>query len=106
MSKFTPGGWHRGTGNGEGSIFADEGRMKLEEGGTTLYPICKMVKGWSPEEDEANEIAVAALPALVDAITFTLETLNEITTEDFARGGDKAIRAKLEAALKKAGLEV
>jgi hypothetical protein len=68
MSKLLPGGWHRGTGNGEGSIFADEGRMRLEEGGTTLYPICKMVKGWDPEEDEANEFLVAAAPALLVAL--------------------------------------
>lgn len=104
MKKITSGGWHQGTGNGEGSIFADEARMRLETGGTTLYPICRMNKGWDPEEDEANEVAVAALPALIDSIVFTLETLNTITTEDFSRGGDKAIRERLEAALTKAGV--
>lgn len=106
MSKLSPGGWHRGTGNGEGSIFADEGRMRLEEGGTTLYPICKMIKGWDREEDEANEVAVAALPDLIGAVVYTLEALNTITTEEFARGGDKWIRAKLEAALTKAGVQL
>jgi hypothetical protein len=28
--------WHVGAGNGEGAIFAESGRMRLESGGTTL----------------------------------------------------------------------
>ena len=43
MMKHTPGQLHIGQGNGEGSIFADNaGRMRLEKGGTALYPICKV----------------------------------------------------------------
>lgn len=37
------GTWHAGQGNGEGSVFADEGRMQFESGhGTTLSPICQV----------------------------------------------------------------
>jgi hypothetical protein len=103
---ISPGNWHRGTGNGEGSVFADKGRMKMEGRGSTLYPICKMVKGWNPEEDEANEIAVAAVPDLVDAAIFVLGLLNTLTTEEFSKGGDKFMRERLEAALRKAGVPI
>lgn len=40
-SKHTPGPWHMGAGNGEGGIFADDGRMRFENG-TTLYPIASV----------------------------------------------------------------
>ena len=106
MNKLSPGDWHRGTGNGEGSIFTDKGRMRMEEGGSTLYPICKMVKGWDPAEDEANEIAVAAVPDLVSAAIFVLGLLNTLTTEEIAKGDDKFMRERLEAALRKAGVPV
>lgn len=32
--------WHPGMMNGYGRVFADEGRMELGPGGTTLTPIC------------------------------------------------------------------
>ena len=80
--------------------------MRLEEGGTTVYPICKMIKGWDPEEDEANEVAVAALPDLVGAAIFVLGLLNTLTTEEFSKGGDKFMRERLEAALRKAGVPI
>ncbi len=64
----TKGHWHVGQGNGEGSIFADEGRMRLTDKGTALYPICTMVRGWNDAEDEANARLVAAAPALHAAL--------------------------------------
>ncbi len=61
------GKWHRGMGNGEGSVFPDEGRMRYEDGhGTVLYPICMMNKGFNPEEDEANEKLIAKAPELLE----------------------------------------
>lgn len=68
--KHTPGPWHMGEGNGEGSIFkTGEGRMRLEQpGGTTLYPICAMVRGWNDQEDEANARLIAAAPEMLDAL--------------------------------------
>jgi len=67
-TKHTPGQWHIGSGNGEGSIFADNGRTRLEIGGTTLYPICQVNRKWEDEEDEANARLIAAAPELLQAI--------------------------------------
>lgn len=67
-TKHTPGPWHIGSGNGEGSIFADNGRTRLEIGGTTLYPICQVNRKWEDEEDEANARLIAAAPELLQAI--------------------------------------
>ncbi len=60
--------WHVGQGNGEGSIFADEGRMRMTDKGTTLYPICTINTGWDESEDAANARLVAAAPELLEAL--------------------------------------
>jgi hypothetical protein len=57
-----------GAGNGEGSIFADNGRTRLEIGGTTLYPIALMGRGWNEVEDEANARLIAAAPEMLEAL--------------------------------------
>jgi hypothetical protein len=64
----TQGSWHVGAGNGDGSIFADDGRTRLEIGGTTLYPIAKMGRGWNEAEDEANARLIAAAPEMLEAL--------------------------------------
>lgn len=64
---YTPGPWHEGQGNGEGSIFAGEGHRMRFENGTTLYPVCRMVGGWEASEDAANARLVAASPELLEA---------------------------------------
>ena len=56
--------WHPGQGNGEGSVFADKGRMRLEAGGTTLYPICSVID--FDGERDANIRIIAAAPELLD----------------------------------------
>lgn len=58
--------WHVGCGNGYGSVFADEGRMKLESGGTTLTPICT-VNDFGGDRDE-NLNLIAAAPDLLNAL--------------------------------------
>lgn len=68
MARHTPGPWHQGEGNGEGSIFPAAGRMRMEKGGTTLYPICTMVTGWEAAEDAANAALVAEAPAMAQAL--------------------------------------
>lgn len=68
MSTHTKGAWHIGVGNGNGSIFADSGRTRLESGGTTLYPICEINSGWDEAEDAANARLIAAAPELLDAL--------------------------------------
>jgi len=75
MSAHTPGPWHAGIGNGEGSIFSDSGRTRLEDGGTTLYPICSYNRGWNADEDAANARLVAAAPDLLEALRATLRCL-------------------------------
>jgi hypothetical protein len=64
----TQGPWHVGAGNGEGSIFADDGRTRLEIGGTTLYSIAQITRGWSEAEDEANARLIAAAPEMLAAL--------------------------------------
>lgn len=77
--KHTPGPWHMGEGNGEGSIFkTGEGRMRFEQpGGTTLYPICAMVRGWNDQEDEANARLIAAAPEMLEALRLAEPELRE-----------------------------
>ena len=70
QTKHTPGPWHRGAdaGNGRDSIFANEGRMRMEKGGTALYPIANLVEGWDEGEDCANAALIAAAPAMLEAL--------------------------------------
>jgi hypothetical protein len=57
-----------GAGNGEGSIFSDSGRTRLEIGGTTLYSIAQITRGWNEAEDEANARLIAAAPEMLAAL--------------------------------------
>jgi hypothetical protein len=57
-----------GAGNGSGSIFSDNGRTRLEIGGTTLYSIAQITRGWDEAEDEANARLIAAAPELLEAL--------------------------------------
>ena len=68
MNTHTKGAWHIGEGNGEGSIFADSGRTRLESDGTTLYPICEINNGWNEAEDAANARLIASAPELLEAL--------------------------------------
>jgi hypothetical protein len=76
MSKHTKGPWHIGVGNGEGSVFADTGRTRLEQGGTTLYPICSVTRGWNDSEDAANARLIAAAPDMLAMLHEVLALLN------------------------------
>ena len=40
----------------------------MEIGGTTLYPIARMGRGWNEVEDEANARLIAAAPELLAAL--------------------------------------
>jgi hypothetical protein len=71
----TPGPWHIGIGNGIGSIFPDNGRTRLEDGGTTLYPIASVNSGWNADEDTANADLIAAAPELLAALTALVDYL-------------------------------
>ncbi len=77
--------WHVGQGNGEGSIFADEGRMRMTDKGTTLYPICTINTGWDESEDAANARLVAAAPELLACLIDVLEADGDLYAMDFDR---------------------
>ena len=91
----TQGPWHMGAGNGEGSIFADNGRTRLEIGGTTLYPIALMGRGWNEAEDEANARLIAAAPEMLEALQSLTHPMasdedlqNALAVIAKAKGGD------------------
>ena len=67
-NKHTQGPWHVGVGNGTGSVFSERGRMRLDAGATTLYPIADIVQGWDEGEDDANARLIAAAPEMLDAL--------------------------------------
>jgi hypothetical protein len=67
-----------GVGNGEGSIFADNGRTRLEIGGTTLYSIAQITRGWNEAEDEANARLIAAAPDLLAALRTCIEDMESM----------------------------
>jgi hypothetical protein len=90
QAKHTKGPWHTGQGNGEGSIFCESGRMRLESGGTTLYPVCAISRGWDEGEDEANAHLIAAAPDLLEAL------LIESAPDGFSLCDAEAIIAKAE----------
>jgi len=99
MNKHTPAPWHVGIGNGEGSIFSDSGRTRLEDGGTTLYPICSYNRGWNADEDAANARLIASAPDLLAALRECLTLLNDPDAE-----GSDALRVERQiiAAIAKA----
>lgn len=98
MSKqHTATPWHVGAGNGEGAIFAESGRMRLESGGTTLYPVCTIVRGWDEAEDQANARLIAAAPCMLLALTIARahirRALEEIPENDGHLAGALAVIA-------------
>ena len=70
----TQGPWHCGQLNGEGAIFANNGkRLTIENGLHSLHPICH-VQNTFGKEDQANARLIAAAPELLVA-----RILKEIT---------------------------
>ena len=96
-NQYTPGPWHMGIGNGQGSIFCDTGRMRLEEGGTALYPIALINRGWNTVEDAANAQLIAAAPTMLAALQLVARLLDDPDADHF--DPDK-VQAEVEAAIK------
>lgn len=85
MNKHTPAPWHIGQGNGEGEIFAESGRMKLQNGGIALYPVCSMTSGYNDEEDAANARLISAAPELLACLLDVLDADGDLYAMDFDR---------------------
>ena len=102
-TQHTPGPWHIGSGNGEGSIFAENGRMRLETGGTTLYPICHNVSTWNIDEDDANARLIAAAPELLTALETCVSELNQLAFLANDKLANAAIEKGIEAIRKAKG---
>lgn len=102
MKPHTPEPWHVGRGNGEGSVFAESGRMRLEAGGTTLYPICNVID--FEGEGEANECLIEAAPELLESLEWITRcvsfkgphgtTLYAISNEHMAAAKSAVAKAK------------
>lgn len=67
-TSHTPGPWHMGFGNGDGLIFPEYGRTRMEAGGITLYPVAQVNRGWDDNEDAANARLIVCAPELLDAL--------------------------------------
>jgi len=64
--KHTPGPWHKGSQPHNCKyIFSETGRMRLEEDGTTLYPVAQTID--FNGEGVANARLIAAAPELLEA---------------------------------------
>ena len=75
-AKHTPGKWHVGQGNGEGFVFADDGRTRYVPGrGTTLFAICT-VHDFDGEKD-ANARLIASAPELLQALQFAARLIGD-----------------------------
>lgn len=100
MSAHTFGPWHVGMSNGAGSIFSDNGRTRWEPGGTTLYPIAQVNRGWNEAEDEANARLIAAAPDLLAALQALVgeADLGEIDHDDETRALIDQAREAIERA--------
>ena len=61
--------------------------------------VCEM--GGNNDEDYANARLIAAAPEMFEAIKFAFDELEDMTTDEFSRGADKAVRDKLLKALAK-----
>ena len=94
MSKHTAGPWiNKETAGGHNT------EIYTETGGSTIaltYHAC------SYEENAANANLIAAAPDLLEACKAMIACLEDLTTEDFSRGGEKAEREMMIAAIAKA----
>lgn len=102
-AKHTPGPWHTGAGNGEGSIFCKEGRLRLTDRGTTLYSICHVTHGYDQAEDDANASLIAAAPELLEACRAALPRLMVLADSKlFGEAADIAACILLRSVIAKA----
>lgn len=99
MSKHTPGPWwvepeeasaHRGL----AICAADAVVATITPDENGPFPL--------DDTDQANARLIAASPGLLSTLEWTLEQLNTLTTDEYSKGGDKAIRERLQETINKA----
>jgi hypothetical protein len=105
MNKHTPAPWHIGQGNGEGEIFAESGRMKLQNGGIALYSVCSMTSGYNDEEDAANVRLISAAPELLAALQSMVEAFGHYCEGDPSDDEVTALEAALKTINKATGVQ-
>jgi len=97
----TPGPWHCGRGNGEGAIFANNGkRLTIENGLHSLHPICH-VQNTFGKEDQANARLIASAPELLEQCKLFEKLLSTLIMEgdsgaDLERDNLRAILDRVE----------
>ena len=98
---FTPGSWHCGQLNGEGAIFANNGkRLTIENGLHSLHPICH-VQNTFGKEDQANARLIASAPELFEQCKLFEQLLSTLIIEghsgaDLERDNLQAILDRVE----------
>ena len=98
---FTPGPWHCGQLNGEGAIFANNGkRLTIENGLHSLHPICH-VQNTFGKEDQANARLIAAAPEMLEQCKLFEKLLTVMIMEgdsgaDLERDNLRAILDRVE----------
>jgi len=83
---YSPGPWKAQASN----VFAADGLRVA------------MVDGAYGSEIEANTHLIASAPDLLETLEWTLERLNTLTTDAYSKGGDRAIRERLQETINKA----
>jgi len=97
----TQGPWHCGQLNGEGAIFANNGkRLTIENGLHSLHPICH-VQNTFGKEDQANARLIASAPELLEQCKLFEKLLSTLIMEghsgaDLERDNLRAILDKVE----------
>lgn len=105
MNKPTPGPWRVCGGYTQKytTIASEDGYIVFAMADKTFHKEQdKLIKAPDMETQRANATLIAASPDLLNACECALETLQNLTSEDFARGADKGCRAILGAAIAKA----
>ena len=100
QKQHTPGPWHVGQMNGEGSIFAAEGRMRYGNDGTMLYPICNVID--YNGDQAANARLIAAAPELLDLLKECTKRISHYATMPHALPESHKLAADIRAAIAKA----
>jgi hypothetical protein len=80
--------------------------MRLELGGTTLYPIAQMVRGWDETEDDANARLIAAAPELLGACMVALAAIKSEYPVEHGNPTIGRAWGALESAIEKATFNI